>query len=327
MAVTTPPADESTKAEPPPKDSPPPPRKDKRRYRVLPRTVLGISAFILAFSLGAAASGVVLYSYYEYRLGKTDDHVNTFVQGFSNSVKNAQAVLKAQQDAAQAALANQLAPLQKVLAEGATIQQLGTKVQPALYLVSTQDVNGAPVAATAFAVASDSRQTLLLTSYNAVQAGTRSPGPDVFVTRGGNTTNQTKVGIYTWEPSRDLALIILPVGNQPVLSFATSMPSLGDRVFAASGWGSQGASISQGTVTDVSSAGIQHTTAISQAFQGGPLLNSDGQVVGITSQTYAPLGYSSTGVWFAVPNKAACEKVLNCPPNSPLGAGSQGPAG
>ena len=80
-----------------------------------------------------------------------------------------------------------------------------------------------------------------------------------------------------------------------------------------SGEGTVGASISQGAVTDVSDSGIEHNTPLSAAYQGGPLLNADGQVLGVDSLTYAPLGYASSSVWFAPYINSACAKVLTCP--------------
>ena len=41
-----------------------------------------------------------------------------------------------------------------------------------------------------------------------------------------------------------------------------------------------------------------------------------GQVLGIDSLTYAPLGYPSNGGWFAPYLNAACAKVLSCPDGS-----------
>jgi S1-C subfamily serine protease len=258
----------------------------------------------------------VLYAYYSYRLEQLDSHVNAF----SGAEKAAQAAIKAQTDAAKAEIQSQLDPIRKIAAEGDTLQALVTKSAGALYFVHTLDEAGQPSVGTAFAVASDSHQTLLLTSYTTVRAATKRPGPDVFVRKG---PNDTKVTVYTWQEERDLALIILPTGNQPKLDFATEIPTIGERVFALSGLGTQGGAVSQGFVADVSSAGIQHDAAIGPAFQGGPLLNSNGQVLGISSRAYAPLGYSTDAVWFAVPGKAACEKVLSCPANSPAGAGAQ----
>jgi S1-C subfamily serine protease len=290
-------------------------RPSRWRGRILPKSILGISALILAFSIGASLSGVVLYAYYSYRLGQTNDHVNSF----SDSVKTAQASIKAQEDAAKAEIQRELDPIQKIAAEGDTLQALVSKAAGALYFVHTLDEAGQPSVGTAFSVASDSHQTLLLTSYTTVQAATKRPGPDVFVRKG---TNDIKVTVYTWQEERDLALIILPTGNQPKLTFATETPTVGERVFALSGLGAQGGAATQGFIADVSSAGIQHDAAIGPAFQGGPLVNSDGQVLGISSRAYSPLGFSTDSVWFAIPSKAACEKVLSCPGNTPTAAGA-----
>ena len=45
---------------------------------------------------------------------------------------------------------------------------------------------------------------------------------------------------------------------------------------------------------------------IGPQFQGGPLLDSNGQAVGVLSRTYAPLAFPVADVWFAVPPSAAC---------------------
>ena len=98
---------------------------------------------------------------------------------------------------------------------------------------------------------------------------------------------------------------------------------MGDRVFAVSGLGSLGASLTQGFITDVSDSGVQHTAPVGQAFQGGPLLTTDGKVLAISSRSYAPLNFTSDGVWFAPYVRAACQRVLQCPGGQLNGAGGQ----
>jgi S1-C subfamily serine protease len=87
----------------------------------------------------------------------------------------------------------------------------------------------------------------------------------------------------------------------------------GQRIFALSGLGAAGAAVSQGFIADVSSAGIQHDAAIGSAFQGGPLVNDKGEVLAVASRAYAPLGFGTDAVFFGVPIRTACEKVLKCP--------------
>jgi S1-C subfamily serine protease len=289
----------------------------------MPRTALGISISVLTFALGASLSGVVLYSYYEYRLTQTQDKVNSLASGISSTAKKAQDSLKAEEAQAQALIAQQIQPLKSILATGQTLQGIVSKSAPSLYFVHTLDANGQPSVGTAFAVASDTHQTLLLTSFTVVQAATRKPGPQLFIRHGGG--NDQLVTVYTWDESKDLALIIVPTGSQPKLAFASSSPKPGERVYALSGFGAQGASITQGFVADVSAQGIQHDATTGTQFQGGPLLNADGDVVGVLSRTYSPLGFPVADVWFAVPPSGACAKVLQCPNGSPASTGS--PAG
>jgi len=294
------------------------------RHRILPRTAIGISIAILFFAFGASLSGVVLYSYYEYRLTQNEDRVSTLTNGLPAQVQKATDALKAQTTDAQNLINSDLAPLRSVLASGQTVQALEAKAAPALYFVHTLDQSGQPSVGTAFAVASDSHQTLLLTSYTVVAAATRQPGPQVFVRHGSIDQALT---VYTWDETKDLALLILPTGSQPTLTFASTAPQTGERVFALSGLGAQGASITQGFVADVSADGIQHDATTGVQFQGGPLLDSDGQVVGILSRTYAPLGFPVADVWFAVPPAGACSKVLVCPGGTPAGGLTPGAVG
>jgi S1-C subfamily serine protease len=297
-------------------------RRGTVRNRVLPRTVLGLSTIILAAALGAAFSGVVLYSYYDYRLAKNTDKVNALINGYKKDFENAQASLAAQRDAAKAEIDQQLGPLRQLQASSDTLQALVKKVAPSLFFVHTLDQNGQSSVGSAFVVASDLTQSLLLTSYTTVQAATRKPGPDLFVRQGGI---ETKVTVWTWDERLDLALIVLAKGNLPHLDPAptTPGPAIGDRLFAVSGLGSLGASAVQGVVTDVSADGVQHTAPIGQAYQGGPLVTSDGLIIAIAARGYQPLNFASDGVWFAPFVHSACEKVLTCNGNALTGYPAQ----
>jgi len=292
------------------------------RERLVPRTVIGMAVVLLAAAVGAAFSGVVLYTYYEYRLDKTEARVSKFIGGFGDTFKAASDNLNAQRDTAKAEINKELEPIRKIRAEGDTLEALAKKAQPSTFFVRTLDESGQPSVGSAFAVASDANQTFLVLSYNTVRAATHSPGPDVFVRQG---TQETKVDVFTWQPEKDLALIVLPRGGVPTLEFAPADPPLriGERLFALSGLGTTGAAITQGFVGDVSADGVQHDAAIGPSFQGGPLLNSDGKVVAVASRAYAPLGFSTDGVFFGVPIHAACDKVLRCPDGTPAGAGNR----
>ena len=288
----------------------------------MPRTVLGMATLILAFAIGAASSGVAFYSYYEFKKDSTAKTVDTFVSGFDERFKTALDTIKAEQENARAEIQKELEPLKKIRDEGQTLDELVKKVQGAVWFVRTLDEAGQPSVGTAFAVASDSDETLLVTSHAVVRAATFAPGPQVFVRRG---EEEVRATLHTWEPERDLAVLTLAKGNQPKLDFAPKDPPLktGERVFAVSGLGAAGGAVSQGFVADVSASAIQSDAAVGTHFQGGPLINSEAKVLGVASRAYAPLGFQSEGVFFSVPIRLTCDKVLKCPSGTVAGAGNR----
>lgn len=303
-------------------DEPPAVVPPQWRERLIPKSVLGMVTLILAFSLGASLVGAVLYAYYEYRLDKTEKTVSTFVTGFDERFQNATDTINAEREKAKSEIQAELEPLKQIRAEGETLNELIKKVQPSVWFVRTLDEAGQPSVGSAFVVASDAEQSLLLTSYNTVRAATKQPGPQVVIRKG---DEEVKATVHTWQEEKDLALLIVSKASMPPLKFAPKDPptQVGERVFAVSGLGASGGAISQGFAADVSAAGIQHDAGIGAAFQGGPLLNSNGEVLGVSSRAYAPLGFSSEAVFFAVPAKGTCERVLRCPGGDVRGAGDR----
>jgi S1-C subfamily serine protease len=280
--------------------------------RLIPRTVMGMSVLILAFAIGSAFSGVVFYAYYEFRKDSTDKKVDQLVSGFDKRYQTALKTIDATGTNAKADIQKELEPLKKIRAEGDTLDALVKQVSPSLWFVHTLDENGQPSVGSGFVVATDANQTFILTSYTTVRAATRSPGPQVFASKGGQ---DVKAVVWTWQDDKDLALLQIPKGNQPKLKFAAVNPPVktGDRVFAMSGLGAAGGAITEGFVADVSSAGIQNDAAVGPSFQGGPLVNSDGDVLAVASRSYAPLGFRPDAVWFSVPIRTACDRVVHCP--------------
>ena len=78
------------------------------------------------------------------------------------------------------------------------------------------------------------------------------------------------------------------------------------------GLGGAGVSLSPGLVVDQSQVGMQHSAPVGNAWQGGPLLTAEGEVLAIASIAYAPLGFDPGDLTFAVPVEGACERVLTC---------------
>ena len=298
----------------------------KVRDRLLPRSVLGIAALVLAAAVGAAFSGTILFAYYSYQLNKSNQRVDSFINGFNQRFQTATQTIDNETSNGKAEIAKALAPLLNVQQGASQLTNTLNKVAPSVYFVHTLDQNGQPAEGSAFVVASDNQQSLLVTSFATVSASTRSPGPAIFVRKNGA---DIRARLWTWDPANDLALLIVNQANLPKLTNAPESPGLriGDQVYAVSGLGSQGGSIAGGTVADVSSNVVQDTAAVGPAGQGGPVINNNGDVVGIASLTYAPVGFSSSGMFFTVPWASACSHILRCPGGNVGGVGSPGGSG
>jgi S1-C subfamily serine protease len=304
-----------------PRTMPPPPggvlpttRRGMFRYRVLPRSVIGLSMMILSFAIGSGFSGVVLYSYYQFKLDQTNSKVNALINTYQGQFNKASQDLSAAAAAAEAQVAQQAKNVQSEQLDSSEVAAIVKEVSPSIYFVHTLDSAGQPSVGTAFVVSSTGKQSLLITSYTTVTAATHSPAPQIYVTQG-DASAQTAVTLSTWDPTNDLALLILPSGNQPALKVAPSdpPPSPGDRLFVVSGLGTAGASVAEGTVVDVASAGLELDADIGVAFQGGPVINRAGQVLAIGSRNYSPLGFTGQSPWFVPYVQAACNKILTCP--------------
>jgi S1-C subfamily serine protease len=282
--------------------------------RLLPRSVLGVTALILAMSLGAAFSGAVLYAYYEFRADKSDKQADEFAKTFAERLDTAVKIIEAERDEAKQSVRDELKPLEQLAATGETLERLRSEVSPSVFFVSTLGEDGSPSVGSAFVVFSDAEQSFLLTSLTTVKAATHQPGPPVKVRQGGD---EIDAKLVSWEDDgqHDLALLSIDRGNLKRLPWADGDPiiGIGERVFAVSGLGAGGGAVSQGLVGDVSGVGVQHDAPIGPQFQGSPLLNSNGEVVGVASRTYAPIGFEPDAVWFSPLIKSACDKVLQCP--------------
>ncbi len=289
--------------------------------RFVPRSVKGIVAVLVAFSMGASLSGAVLYTYYDYRKSEAEKHANAFVKNFKGQFDTAIKGINAESEIAKSEIQAEIEPLKRIRAEGETLEELVKKTAPSLFFVRSLDEQGAASVGSGFAVASDDNQTFVLTSFTTVRSATMRPGPAIEVRQKDAVVKAT---LWTWDESKDLALLIVQKGKVPALSFASKgSVKTGMRLFSMSALGAQGGAASQGFVADVSNSGIQHDASIGQAFQGGPLLDSDGKVIGISSRSFAPLGFVSDDVWWAPAIRDACEKVLRCPGDSVTGAGDK----
>ena len=289
-----------------------PRRRGRFWSRIVPRSALGLATLLFFMGVAAAFTGAVLYAYYEYELGQTEDEVAAFKASFEDRVDEAIGEIDAEGDRAVGEVQVQLDELEKFAATGETLTGILDAARPSVWFVSTLDESGQPSVGSAFVLFSDSEQSFMVTSFNTVRAATVSPGPAVVVRKG---EEELPVEVTAWDPANDVALLAVPKPDLPALPWAPTDPPLrvGDRMFVVSGLGASGGAISQGFVADVSGTGVQHDAPIGAAFQGGPLLDSDAQVIAVASRAYSPLGFAPEAVFIGVPIRNVCAEIVDCP--------------
>ena len=280
--------------------------------RAIPTTALGLAFALFCASVASALTGAILYAFYEYRLNQTEDRVDAFEAGFEDDVSTAIDQIDKERDDAVGQVQSQLDDLEKFAASGETLQGLLETVSPSVWFVTTRDEAGQPSVGSAFVAFSDADQSFLIASYNTVRANTKEPVPGIDVVKGDEHLSATLV---RWDPANDLALLSIPKSGLPALKWAPTdpPPQVGDRVFVVSGLGGGGGAVSQGFIAGVSSQGIQHDAPVGAAFQGGPLVNSKGEVLAVASRAYAPLGFAPEAVFFGVPIRNSCADLITCP--------------
>lgn len=286
--------------------------RDDLANRILPRTALGLAALLFFMAVSAAFSGAALFAYYRFELDDTRERVAQLEGQIADDLETAEQVIGQRTDEATAEIDRLLQELEQFAASGQTVDELLAAVGPSVFLVSSLDEAGQPSVGTAFVLFSDSERSFLLTSYTTIRAATVEPGPGVEVSQGGAAL---EVRLSAWDEGRDLALLIAEDSpNLPAVKVADpSSVAAGDRVFAISGLGSGGGALVQGVVSDVSATAIQHDAPVGPQFQGGPMLNSSGELIGIASRSFAPLGFVPETVFFGIPVREACAELVQCP--------------
>ena len=280
--------------------------------RVLPQTIVGLATLLFFMSIAAAFSGAALFAYYRFELDDTKERIADMESLIADDVEASKEAIDAREDEAIAEIEGLLSELEEFAASGQTVEELAEGVRESVYFVSTLDENGQASVGTAFVLFSDSERSFLLTSFDTVSAATVDPGPSLSVRGAGG---DLQVELTTWDPERDLALLVAEEApNLPAIEVADpASVTKGDRIFAVSALGSEGASIVQGVVADVASNGIQHDAPIGIQYRGGPIIDSGGKLVAIGSRAYAPLPFAPEAVFFGVPVREACAEVVQCP--------------
>ena len=143
----------------------------------------------------------------------------------------------------------------------------------------------------------------VVTNHHVIESCTYADGPGVMVAKGNDTQDAE---LYSWDEQNDLALVF--VGTKlPALETAKS-PQVGDPVVAiGSPYGLDG-TVTTGVVSNIYEKYFQTDAAINPGNSGGPLLDRNGDVLGVTTFQLE----DSQGTNFAVRMRVRCEELLQC---------------
>jgi S1-C subfamily serine protease len=289
------------------------PEKLRLRHRVLPRTVIGISTLVLALGIGVGVAGASLYAYYDWRSTQTENKTKQFADEFPKVFAQATEQLQLTRNQAIDQINGSLTPLKEFIEDSNAVKTLPSRVGPGVWFVRTLDPSGKPSVGSSFVVQSDDQGSLLLTSYEVVQAAAAKPAPPLTLEKNGESI---PAELWAWDADHDLALLKTPRAGLPQLEWAPEpvrSKVAGTRLYALSGSGGQGATASPGLAIDENQSGVRHNAPLSPEFRGGPLVNSGGQVIAVVSTAYRPTGIDAGEIPYAPSILAACEKVLRCP--------------
>ncbi|MGH2772320.1 MAG: trypsin-like peptidase domain-containing protein [Actinomycetota bacterium] len=274
---------------------------------ILPRTLAGIAVWLLLIAIGVAGSGVAFYAFYQYRLGELEQKIDRFTEDFEKD-------FKARSSEFNEVVKNSKADIEKAskgLGEQQinVVDQLLAKAAPSIAYVRGEDPLAAPTLGSGFAVSSKPNETWVLTSYRLV-AGLAPRNAPAKVRLGDKEFNGD---VYTWDETKDLALLIVKTGNVPVPEWEPGEPPAGTRVWAiGSAPGKHKAGASGGFIVSSSPDGYLVDAAVPAPSAGGPLMTSEGKIVGVLSLAYAPAGYPASDGW-VIPIRLSCGKVIRCP--------------
>ena len=258
--------------------TPTPPPKPPRKGGVRGPLVAGVVAVALAAGAGSAALTTTLLS------------------------RNATASTPASTSSTTAASTSPVANQSSVSAES-----IYRSVSPGVVTITTQITgrSGQPGQGTGSGIVLDSRGDIL--TNNHVVSGAQS----LTVTfSDGSTASATIVGTNS---NLDLAVIRVSVSAsklQPVTLGNSDSVQVGDTVYAIGAPFGLSGSFTEGVVSNLHQSGsttggnlsnlIQTDAAINSGNSGGPLVNAQGEVIGINASIESPVD-GNVGIGFAIP--------------------------
>ena len=167
------------------------------------------------------------------------------------------------------------------------------------------------------------KEGLILTNYHVIENGQRG-GVEVTL----YDKHKYKATVVTVDKGHDLALLKIDAPNLVPVTLAETSTGLmvGQRVYAIGNPFGLSGTMTRGIISAIRSVrspengnpiedAIQTDASVNPGNSGGPLLNSRGEVIGITTMIASNGADQSSGIGFAIPINTA-KAVLDDLPNT-----------
>jgi len=205
----------------------------------------------------------------------------------------------AAQVAATTALAERVGQLEIKSPDSAAVARL---VQASVFTIDTPDGLGS-----GWVVRSAGGSSVIVTDYHVVQAvWTGTTAHTVQVKQDGKSFPGT---ITKVDPGDDLAVVTVKQMLTP-LSRSTTDAMVGDAVLVVGSPLGLGGTVANGIVSSFRNGLIQFSAPISPGDSGGPVVNRQGQVIGVAESKL--VGSGVEGLSFAIPITTVCSTVTTC---------------
>ena len=173
-------------------------------------------------------------------------------------------------------------------------RQIAQSTFPSVVLLVMEDANGQPISlGSGFFV----QRNVIASNFHVIEGASQGYAKLI-----GTKTKYDITGVVGLDFTNDLVLLTVKDATSPSLSLADSHKmAVGDEVFVAGNPQGLEGTFSQGIVSGIrdveSGTLLQITAPISPGSSGGPVLNSEGKVVGISVATFT----SGQNLNFAIP--------------------------
>lgn len=260
--------------------------------------------FLITALLSATVIGGLAVLYYGQQVRRLD----STTAGARQDLKNEAGRVNAETRRARADIRRQVREARESLSQQPPVRQ---PHRAGIYAISATQPDGEVRVGSAFAVFSNDTETFLVTSYATVELdrGGSVEGAEVFLGGGSQPAR-----VHSVDAERDLALLVVEAGPVPVSRWrpADRAIRLSDTVFVVGVAGTDTPAVVQAQVAGISATVIIHDGPTNQFMAGGPILDTQGHVIGVSSMDYEPFGSVEGDLRYGVPIREVCVLILDC---------------